>query len=201
MSIADPTGQSIAAALKVHMGMLSGLMPGNRKNSMVVSCNTLNVPNLETRLRRQSFARSGPIIRVTDEGPVAGCSRFEAELLTHKFVAEPDNKVNFVLPKTRGSSGSNEKIRGSPRFPHRISPTGSTLNTFSSDVKRNSADSVFTISNRTFDDQRRFHSIGGCEYDGPSIFGNHDKTSEDTSPDTIDSYQIQKLESSKNPPN
>ncbi|XP_022123923.2 gamma-aminobutyric acid type B receptor subunit 2 [Pieris rapae] len=149
MSIADPTGQSIAAALKMHVGMIAGLVPGNRKHSIVHSCNTLNVPSLEMRLRRESYARSGPIIRVTDDEP--SCSYSER----NKYVAEPETRVNFVLPTTHNPmQNSLEKIKGSPRFPHRISPTASSMSTLDT-RRKTSADSVFNMSNELFDENRR----------------------------------------------
>lgn len=163
MSIADPTGQSIAAALKMHVGMIAGLMPGNRKHSMVLSCNTLHVPHPELRLRRESYAKSGPIIRITDDEP--SCSNYQPESrksitsTTNKYVAEPETKVNFVLPSTHKKSMSHqnscERIRGSPRFPHRISPSATSLTTLDT-RRKTSADSVFNISGRIFDEQRRF---------------------------------------------
>ncbi|XP_038214710.1 gamma-aminobutyric acid type B receptor subunit 2 [Zerene cesonia] len=156
MSIADPTGQSIAAALRMHVGMIAGLVPGNRKHSIVHSCNTLNVPNPELRLRRESYARSGPIIRITDDEPT--CSKYNSNksiASSNKYVAEPETKVNFVLPKTHKavSQGSCEKIRGSPRFPHRICPAASSLSTLDT-RRKTSADSVFNISS-VFDENRR----------------------------------------------
>lgn len=161
MSIADPTGQSIAAALKMHVGMIAGLMPGNRKHSMVLSCNTLHVPHPELRLRRESYAKSGPIIRITDDEP--SCSNYQPEsrrsISSNKYVAEPETKVNFVLPTTHKKSMSHqnscERIKGSPRFPHRISPSATSLTTLDT-RRKTSADSVFNISGRIFDEQRRY---------------------------------------------
>ncbi|XP_073949061.1 gamma-aminobutyric acid type B receptor subunit 3, partial [Choristoneura fumiferana] len=91
MSIADPSGQGIAAALKMHVGMIAGLVPGTRKHSMVLSCNTLNVPYPEHKLRRESYAKSGPIIRITDDEP--SCSKYP-DRGPQKYIAEPETKVN-----------------------------------------------------------------------------------------------------------
>ncbi|XP_060803785.1 gamma-aminobutyric acid type B receptor subunit 2 [Amyelois transitella] len=161
MSISDPTGSGIAAALKMHFGMIAGLVPGSRKHSMVVSCNTLNVPNPESRLRRESYAKSGPIICITDDEP--SCSNYQPDRRissgTNKYVAEPETRVNFVLPTIhkRPSSHQNscEKIKGSPRFPHRIAPSTSSLTTLDT-RRKTSTDSVFSISNKVFDEQRRY---------------------------------------------
>ncbi|XP_068632581.1 gamma-aminobutyric acid type B receptor subunit 2 [Battus philenor] len=161
MSIADPTGQSIAAALRMHVGMIAGLVPDNRKHSMVLSCNTLNVPNPELKLRRESYAKSGPIIRIIDDEP--SCSRFSSERSvssgTQKYVAEPETKVNFVLPtvhkKPSSTQSSCERIKGSPRFPHRIAPVTTSLTTLDS-KRKTSADNVFIISESIFPEHRRF---------------------------------------------
>lgn len=161
MSIADPTGQSIAAALRMHVGMIAGLVPGNRKHSMVLSCNTLNVPNPESKLRRESYAKSGPIIRIIDDEP--SCSKYSSDRSissgTHKYVAEPETKVNFVLPNTHkkpmSHQSSCERIRGSPRFPHKIAPTTTSLTTLNG-RRKTSADSVFHISDGIFAEHRRF---------------------------------------------
>lgn len=168
MSIADPTGQSIAAALKMHVGMIAGLVPGGRKHSMVLSCNTLHVPHPELKLRRESFARSGPIIRITDDEP--SCSTFKSSdtsvsLKSQKYVAEPETKVNFVLPESHERSMSHqnscERIKGSPRFPHRIAPATASLTTLDS-RRKTSADSVFSISARNFEEHRRYSHQNVC---------------------------------------
>ncbi|KPI92958.1 Gamma-aminobutyric acid type B receptor subunit 2 [Papilio xuthus] len=166
MSIADPTGQSIAAALRMHVGMIAGLVPGNRKHSMVLSCNTLNVPNPELKLRRESYAKSGPIIRIIDDEP--SCSKYSSERSissTNKYVAEPETRVNFVLPtshrKAMSHQNSSERIKGSPRFPHRIAPSAASLSTLDG-RRKTSADSVFNISQGVFDEQRRFSHQNVC---------------------------------------
>lgn len=189
MSIADPTGQSIAAALKMHVGMIAGLVPGNRKHSLVLSCNTLHVPHPELNLRRQSYARSGPIIRVTDDEP--SCSNYASEASlssgTQKYVAEPETKVNFVLPETHRKSmshqNSSERIRGSPRFPHRISPTTTSLTTLDA-RRKTSADSVFNISGRIYDEQRRYshQNVGNQESKTIAILESRWKSTEDARP-------------------
>ncbi|CAH2241570.1 jg3906 [Pararge aegeria aegeria] len=183
ISIADPTGQSIASALRMHVGMIAGLVP-SRKHSMVLSCNTLHVPHPE--MRRQSFARSGPIIRVTDDEPTCSkyepsCSKYEQTSSrnvsdksissgTQKYVAEPETKVNFVLPTTHRRPMSNqsscEKFRGSPRFPHRIAPTTTSLTALNK--RKTSADSVFHISDTVFDEQRRYSHQSVCNKEDKS---------------------------------
>lgn len=185
MSIADPTGQSIAAALKMHVGMIAGLVPGNRKHSMVLSCNTLHVPHPELKLRRESYAKSGPIIRVTDDEP--SCSYDPQPLGPQKYIAEPETKVNFVLPTTHkrpmSHQNSSERIKGSPRFPHRISPSaGNSLTTL--DTKRKaSTDCVFSVTARVFEEQRRYsHQNVNQDSKGKSILESRWKSTEDARP-------------------
>lgn len=187
MSIADPTGQSIAAALKMHVGMIAGLVPGHRKHSMVLSCNTLHVPHPELKLRRESFAKSGPIIRITDDEP--SCSNYLADRRissAQKYIAEPETKVNFVLPtihkKPMSHQNSCEKIKGSPRFPHRISPTGTSLTTL--DRRKTSADSVFSVSSRIFDEQRRYshQNVSNQDSKGKTVLESRWKSTEDARP-------------------
>ena len=160
MSIADPTGASIAAALKMHVGMIAGLVPGNRKHSMVLSCNTLHVPHPELKLRRESYAKSGPIIRVTDDEPSCSYDPDPPRHLPQKYIAEPETKVNFVLPATHqrpmSHQNSCEKIKGSPRFPHRIAPSATNSLTTLDTRRKTSADSVFNITARVFEEQRRY---------------------------------------------
>lgn len=144
----------IAAALKAHMGLLSGLVPSAGNTS---SCNALNTVSNKP-LRRTSLVKSGTAINSTveiiepplymrprhrkistafmisgggglrqsdecdelGEGGSSGCG-FE----------EPH--VNFQLPANRKPSICHqisqptlrERVKGSPRFPHRILPTSS----------------------------------------------------------------------------
>ncbi|XP_053612233.1 gamma-aminobutyric acid type B receptor subunit 2 isoform X2 [Plodia interpunctella] len=186
MSIADPSGSSIANALKLHVGMIAGLVPGIRKRSMVVSCNTLNVPNPELRLRRESYAKSGPIIRVIDDEP--SCSNYEPDRRVstggNKYVAEPETKVNFVLPtphkRARSHQNSCEKIKGSPRFPHRLTPSTTSLTTIDT-RRKTSADSVFCISGKSLDEYRRHSHQNVCSQ-GKNALESRWKSTEDARP-------------------
>ncbi|KAI8422802.1 hypothetical protein MSG28_006547, partial [Choristoneura fumiferana] len=108
MSIADPSGQGIAAALKMHVGMIAGLVPGTRKHSMVLSCNTLNVPYPEHKLRRESYAKSGPIIRITDDEP--SCSKYP-DRGPQKYIAEPETKQILVKQDLNIQKVFNRKMR------------------------------------------------------------------------------------------
>lgn len=159
ISVADPTGTSIAAALKMHVGTIAGLVPGNRKGSIGLSCNTLNVQYPELRLRKYSYAKSGPIIRVTDEEP--SCSNYQSDRILssepQKFIAYSETRVDFILPTIHKQPLSNqkacEKIKGSPRFPHRISPSRASLTSLN---RRKTSASVYNISESMIDDHKWF---------------------------------------------
>ncbi|KAL2732571.1 gamma-aminobutyric acid type B receptor subunit 2 isoform X1 [Vespula maculifrons] len=110
-STASFTG--VASALRVHMGYIAGLVPGAKAAS---TC------QMDAQGSQQSHPRcgSGPIISITSEE-----DRRLSLGLRRKESSEP--RVNFTLPPQANSnqSSSREKIRGSPRFPHRIVPANS----------------------------------------------------------------------------
>ncbi|XP_017760130.1 PREDICTED: uncharacterized protein LOC108550782 [Eufriesea mexicana] len=113
-STASFTG--VASALRVHMGYIAGLVPDTKAAS------TCQVNAQGTRSPHPRCG-SGPIISITSEE-----DRRLSLGLRRKEYSEP--RVNFSLPPkaSTSQSSSREKIRGSPRFPHRIVPTNS-LNT------------------------------------------------------------------------
>ncbi|XP_015184739.1 PREDICTED: gamma-aminobutyric acid type B receptor subunit 2 isoform X7 [Polistes dominula] len=111
-STASFTG--VASALRVHMGYIAGLVPGAKAAS---TC------QMDAQGSRQSHPRcgSGPIISITSEE-----DRRLSFGLRRKESSEP--RVNFTLPpqiSNNNEGSSREKIRGSPRFPHRIVPANS----------------------------------------------------------------------------
>ncbi|XP_070150184.1 uncharacterized protein Gaba-b-r3 isoform X2 [Polyergus mexicanus] len=109
-STASFTG--VASALRVHMGYIAGLVPGTKAAS---TC------QVDAQGTHSPHARcgSGPIISITSEE-----DRRLSLGLCRKESSEP--RVNFSLPPQASSqSSSREKIRGSPRFPHRIVPANS----------------------------------------------------------------------------
>ncbi|KAK2579529.1 hypothetical protein KPH14_010832 [Odynerus spinipes] len=110
-STASFTG--VASALRAHMGYIAGLVPGAKAAS---TC------QMDAQGSRQSHPRcgSGPIISITSEE-----DRRLSLGLRRKESSEP--RVNFTLPPQANISqgSSREKIRGSPRFPHRIVPANS----------------------------------------------------------------------------
>ncbi|XP_046738327.1 uncharacterized protein LOC124406781 isoform X2 [Diprion similis] len=120
-STASFTG--VASALRVHMGYIAGLVPGTKAAS---TC------QVDTQGTRPPHPRcgSGPIISITSEE-----DRRLSLGLQRKECSEP--RVNFTLPphSSASQSSSREKIRGSPRFPHRIVPANSlgTISTLGPD--------------------------------------------------------------------
>ncbi|XP_043802454.1 uncharacterized protein LOC122720070 isoform X3 [Apis laboriosa] len=120
-SVASFTGTyiGVASALRVHMGYIAGLVPGTKAAS---TCQV----NAQGARSPHPRCGSGPIISITSEE-----DRRLSLGLRRKEYSEP--RVNFSLPPKASTSqtSSREKIRGSPRFPHRIVPTNS-LNTIAS---------------------------------------------------------------------
>lgn len=124
------------------MGLLTGLVP----NTGSSSCNTLNVQGIDSKiLRRPSLAKSGTAINIEITEPeffetrgrrkssVALCMTSINEQYLQSELRESEQKVNFLLPANRRLSilhqqlqpTLRERIKGSPRFPHRINPTSS----------------------------------------------------------------------------
>ncbi|KAK0175457.1 hypothetical protein PV327_009205 [Microctonus hyperodae] len=117
-STASFTG--VATALRAHMGYIAGLVPGTKASS---TCQ-MNVP----QGMRMPHPRcgSGPIINITSDE-----DRRLSLGLRRKESSEP--RVNFSLPLRTNQNTSRDRIRGSPRFPHRIMPANS-LGTISTNV-------------------------------------------------------------------
>lgn len=146
------SGAGIAAAFKAHMGLITGLVPSTGSTS---SCHTLNVNSADPRvLRRPSLAKSGTAINIEITEP-----EFEGARDLRVFTLSSSNgsfepRVNFNLPANRRSSmipnpqpTLRERIKGSPRFPHRILPT-SSLNTL--DVAENPSNGEKTFKTCTY---------------------------------------------------
>ncbi|XP_029045875.2 uncharacterized protein LOC114877446 isoform X1 [Osmia bicornis bicornis] len=112
-STASFSGNGVASALRVHMGYIAGLVPGTKAAS------TCQVNAQGTRSPHPRCC-SGPIISITSEE-----DRRLSLGLRRKESSEP--RVNFSLPPKPSTSqtSSREKVRGSPRFPHRIVPANS----------------------------------------------------------------------------
>lgn len=144
--------KGLKAAFKSHMGLFTRLIP----SSQTASCNAIYcVPsdgaagpstsatgssnNLKP-MHRLSFAKSGthldvtivdpnflPIPTISAETPDPSAINF-----CGKYIKAHETKVNFALPSNRRPSNAaaitlRERVRGSPRFPHRILPPTCSL--------------------------------------------------------------------------
>lgn len=148
-STASLAPSHIANALKSHMSMLTGILPSTSSSCHVLNSN----PPEHEILRRQSFAQSGTAINSTNieivepeliksrnrrksmaftiSAHVEKVPDVEIEEIEENENIEP--RVNFILPIRRRSSiihqysqpTLRERVKGSPRFPHRIVPTSS----------------------------------------------------------------------------
>jgi gamma-aminobutyric acid type B receptor len=150
-STASLAPSHIANAIKSHMNLLTGLLPNTSTSCSVL--NTQHPLESES-LRKSSFAQSGNAIDATIEivEPELIKSRNRRKSMAFTISAHvertPDaeieeaderelepNRVNFILPNRRRSSiihqnsqptpSLRERVKGSPRFPHRIVPTSS----------------------------------------------------------------------------
>jgi gamma-aminobutyric acid type B receptor len=147
-STASLAPSHIANAIKSHMNLLTGLLPNSS-----TSCHVLNTqqPLESESLRKSSFAQSGNAIDSTIEivEPELIKSRNRRKSMAFTISAhverapdaeieeaderELEPRVNFILPNRRRSSiihqnsqpTLRERVKGSPRFPHRIVPTSS----------------------------------------------------------------------------
>lgn len=146
-STASLAPSHIAQALKSHMNLLTGFLPNTS-----TSCQILNTNPLEPiSLRKSSFAQSGNAINSSIEivepeliksrnrrKSMAFTISAHVEKVPDSEVDESDEcgsppRVNFILPHRRRSSiihqnsqpTLRERVKNSPRFPHRIVPTSS----------------------------------------------------------------------------
>lgn len=152
-STASLAPSHIASALKSHMSMLTNLLPSTSS-----SCHVLNTTNSmeHEALRRQSFALSGNAINSTNieivepeliksrnrRKSMAFTISAHIEKMPDEEIEEKEEenhceaRVNFILPSRRRSSiihqnsqpTLRERVKGSPRYPHRIVPAASSLN-------------------------------------------------------------------------
>lgn len=181
------TSSGIGAALKAHMGLLSGLVPSGGTAS---SCNALNTTKSGAGgLRRMSLAKSGTAINSTVEivEPSLFVRQRHRKISTALMLSAANNlfgtsgtteeeecveggavtvdkglcegedgllpRVNFQLPANRRPSichqnsqpTMRERVKGSPRFPHRIMPTSSLNALEERDFGENNAGSSPTL--------------------------------------------------------
>lgn len=153
------------------MGLITGLVPNAasschtlnvnpidpyilRRPSLAKSGTAINIeitePEFEgTKSRRQSIVPSAFTISGGGGGGGLGCgggNGLKGSDLLSIGVLEP--KVNFQLPANRRPSIAlqptlRERIKGSPRFPHRILPTGSLNALMDEDSKQSNGELFF----------------------------------------------------------
>lgn len=152
-STASLAPSHIANALKTHMSMLTNFLPNTssschvlntnlnereslqRQQQFAHSGNAINAsieivePELiKSRNRRKSMAFT---ISAHIEKSPSDCD--VDDIVEEQFDASSEPRVNFILPNRRRSSiihqnsqpTLRERVKGSPRFPHRIVPTSS----------------------------------------------------------------------------
>lgn len=147
-STASLAPSHIANALKSHMNLLTGLLPNTSTSCQVLNTN----PQESDSFRKASFAQSGTAINtqhieIVEPELIKSRNRRKSMAFTISAYIEtdphtesqeteactPEPRVNFILPNRRRSSiihqnsqpTLRERVKGSPRFPHRIVPTSS----------------------------------------------------------------------------
>ncbi|KAH8413015.1 hypothetical protein KR009_007419, partial [Drosophila setifemur] len=145
-SLADQKG--LKAAFKSHMGLFTRLIP----SSQTASCNAIyNSPNQGSEgnggpveshpngnhlkpIHRGSLTKSGTHLdHLTKDPNFLPIPTISGEQADGKYVKLLETKVNFQLPSNRRPSvvqpapSLRERVRGSPRFPHRILPPTCSL--------------------------------------------------------------------------
>ncbi|XP_034471804.1 gamma-aminobutyric acid type B receptor subunit 2 [Drosophila innubila] len=151
-SLADQKG--LKAAFKSHMGLFTRLIPSSQTASCNAIYSSPNpnpgdAGNLATGsssngchlkpIHRGSLTKSGTHLDHLTKDPnflpittISG-ERFDLESVTDVYVKLAETKVNFQLPSSRRPSmvqpapSLRERVRGSPRFPHRILPPTCSL--------------------------------------------------------------------------
>lgn len=123
-------------ALRRHMTRLTGIV----SYQATASCNTLDTTN--KNLNNQIDARSGTAINISYPSNEELVSTLPPFIISNNLDesidgitvdTEPEARVFFQLPKNRRPSilhqnsqpTLRERVKGSPRFPHRIAPTSS----------------------------------------------------------------------------
>ncbi|XP_017011556.2 gamma-aminobutyric acid type B receptor subunit 2 isoform X1 [Drosophila takahashii] len=152
-SLADQKG--LKAAFKSHMGLFTRLIPSSQTASCNAIYNSPNPdsnapvdpsthhPQNGTHLKpihRGSLTKSGTHLDHLTKDPnflpiptISGGEQLAEQHLGGKYVKLLETKVNFQLPSNRRPSvvqpppSLRERVRGSPRFPHRILPPTCSL--------------------------------------------------------------------------
>lgn len=151
-STASLAPSHIAHALKSHMSLLTGLLPNTSTSCQVLNTNPLDSTCLRKSSFAQSGNAINSSIEIVEPELIKSRNRrkssmaftisahveLEAERTPDAEIDEADvcasePRVNFILPNRRRSSiihqnsqpTLRERVKGSPRFPHRIVPTSS----------------------------------------------------------------------------
>lgn len=123
-------------ALRRHMTRLTGIVSYQATSS----CNALDVGN--KNLNNQMVAKSGTAINISFPSDEDVNSTIPPFIISNNsndttdgiaVETEPESRVFFQLPRNRRPSilhqntqpTLRERVKGSPRFPHRITPTSS----------------------------------------------------------------------------
>lgn len=123
-------------ALRKHMTRLTGIVSYQATSS----CNTLDATH--KNLNNQIVAKSGTAINISHPSDEELGSVLPPFIISNSLTEsidgisdepEPESRVFFQLPKNRRPSilhqnsqpTLRERVKGSPRFPHRIAPTSS----------------------------------------------------------------------------
>lgn len=150
MSSITGGSSNIAAAFRAHMGLLSNLVPTAssctaidtadsqplRKMSITKSGNAIDgigaagLHGFSLRERNRPIPAPPPFIISTDVDNEITVEPNKIKQRNIYVDTEHESKVNFQLPMNRRQSiqqqpTMRDRIRGSPRFPHRIAPTSS----------------------------------------------------------------------------
>lgn len=159
-STASLAPSHIANALKSHMSLLTNLLPSTSSSCHVLNSISPQSEQVEA-LRRQSFALSGNAINsanieIVEPELIKSRNRRKSMAFTisahiekisnveiEESEEEEQPRVNFILPSRRKSSiihqhsqpTLRERVKGSPRYPHRIVPAASSLNALEDSFK------------------------------------------------------------------
>jgi gamma-aminobutyric acid type B receptor len=150
LSTASLAPSHIASALKGHMNVLTGILPSTSSSCHVLNTNIISESKI---MQKQPFTHSGNFINNTNieiVEPELIKSRNRRKSIAFTISAHIEHvqdgefeeleenesiksHVNFILPsphrisivQQNSHSTLRERIKGSPRFPHRIVPTSS----------------------------------------------------------------------------
>lgn len=146
--------------LRKHLNRLTGLMAQNQQQPVAGSCNALhsrqvrtNGPQTEHQHQQRQHQRTK-----------SGSALDEPFIVSDEFGRfETQRSVVFRLPrKTSAHSASRrDRVRGSPRFPHRIVPSRGSLNALS--LAQSSALRLARVKCKSMDESSSFTSASSSD--------------------------------------